>query len=139
MGLLPSLPQSRTEVLKLDEAWSDAWRHKEMGQKQQPVKEQKQADLEKVGGTPRKRLPLSMPLSLLPLTVPSLPSDALGEQGFGHQTNKSWNTKQTGQVDCLSPAFSAVQQLRSQVYFTFVAIGYIKYTMQSYKAQLPKW
>lgn len=25
-GLPPSLPQSRTEILKLDEAWGDAWK-----------------------------------------------------------------------------------------------------------------
>ena len=36
-GLLPSLPQSRTEILKLDEAWGDAWKHKEIGQKQQQL------------------------------------------------------------------------------------------------------
>lgn len=48
-GLPPSLPQSRTEILKLDEAWGDAWKHKEMGQKQQQLGKEEKQEHEKVG------------------------------------------------------------------------------------------
>ena len=84
-GLPPSLPQSRTEILKLDEAWGDAWKHKEMGQKQQQLDKEEKQEHEKVG---EKTFPFQSPV-LLTLTVPSPLCEALGKQGFGHQTEKT--------------------------------------------------
>ena len=56
-----------------------------MGQKQQQLDKEEKQEHEKVG---EKTFPFQSPV-LLTLTVPSPLCEALGEQGFGHQTEKT--------------------------------------------------
>lgn len=133
-GFPPFFPHPRTEVLELDEAWGDAWRNKEVGQKQQPDKEQMNWKWE-AGSTSTSRIFFFLPFySFSVHSVPSLLSNASGKQNFEEATSSGHWINTAGRLaGWLLLIIRIPQQLRSSVWFIFWAIKYIKYTVQSYK------